>query len=287
VQRVHIRRCAERDVVLVLGMRRSGASAVMRRLSSCGAQRLETAPANGTDAPGCGDPPEIASPNDAFLRAHGSSWYDGTFRLQTGLVGAAERADFVTQIGSFLRGSLEDDKPIVVSEPCLGALLPYWVAAAEALRLSMNFIQVFRQPREVATALAVHEGLLPAHAFALWLKYNLIAERDTRGAPRIFVSYERLFGDWEGVVARCAGALELDLRVEGDQRPLGGFLSRSLRCDGGATESGTPLPAYVSHVYDLLREAEAGAVDTAAFDAIRRDYVASREPICYALSCPL
>lgn len=46
---------------------------------------------------------------------------------------------------------------------------------------------------------------------ALWLKYNLVAERHTRDMPHEFVDYANLLNDWHRKMKRIATTLEIDL----------------------------------------------------------------------------
>ena len=52
----------------------------------------------------------------------------------------------------------------------------------------------------------------PELSCALWLKYNLLAERQTRGMRRVFVEYANLLGNWRQEIARISTALSIDLR---------------------------------------------------------------------------
>ena len=293
MQRAHSRRTQVRDVVFLLGMGRSGSSALARMLSLCGgALPLDVVPPNFANPTGYWEPAQALALNDAFLYAHGSSWYDGTLALQTGLVGAAERADFVADIIEFLSTGFEDRGPIVLKEPRISGLLPYWTAAAAELALPVKFIHVVREPGEVANSLAARDGLSAAHSFALWLKYNLVPERDTRGARRIFVSYDRLMRDWESVAALCTVELELVLNVAGDaKRAVAAFLSPAFRHHRSAATNveavGAPLAGWALRTYGILLEAEAGTVRTSELDAIRTDYVASRHAAQYCLVHPV
>ncbi|GEM_PF-836280 len=278
-----------RDVIFVAGMGRSGTSALARVLALCGgALPLELLPPNFANDAGYWEPVQAIGLNDAFLEAHGSSWYDGSLALQTGLVGAVEREDFIAEIAEFLRTAFEPHGPLVLKEPRISALLPYWKAAVTAVGFRATFVHVFREPGEVAASLADRDGLSVPHSHALWLKYNLSAERDARHAPRVFVSYDRLMNDWAGVVPRCISELSLDLTVTGAQSTISEFLTPALRHHhttperAGAAADGLRAD-WVARLYALLREAERGRIREAEFDAIRAGYVDSGEAAEYVL----
>ncbi len=50
----------------------------------------------------------------------------------------------------------------------------------------------------------------------MWLKYNLLAERNTRALPRVFVDYANLLEDWRREVKRISAALAIDLSTRNE-----------------------------------------------------------------------
>ena len=86
----------------------------------------------------------------------------------------------------------------------------------------------------------------------MWLKANLLAERDTRAVPRVFVEYANLLKDWRREIERISAAVEIDLNTR-DERAIDEFLAPDLhhqQCSGPATERfGTD---WISAVYEVL-----------------------------------
>lgn len=283
-------RAPSRDVIFVVGMSRSGTSALARVVAMCGGmlpQRL--LPANFANPTGYWESERAVELNDEFLAAHGSSWYDGSLALNAGLVGAAERRTFVSVIADFFDGEVAAGGPLVVKDPRITGLLPYWTAAARVAGLSVKILHVFREPAEVVASLAQRDGLAADHALALWLKYNLVGERDARAFPRAFVAYDELIEDWEDAVARCIARLGLGITIGDAMRPaVAGFLQPELRHHrGAAIESGAQtaaLAAIARETYELLRSGAREPVRTADFDEILRAYAASRAPLEFRLS---
>jgi len=204
--------------VLIVGMGRSGSSALARVLSLCGgALPLGLPPADFANPSEYWEPARALELNEAVFASNGSSWYDGSLPLQTGLVSADAREDFCSAIAEFLQTGFEGGGPIVLKEPRISGLLPYWIGAVTELGWPLKVVHLFRNPGDVGASLATRNGLTIPHADTLWLKYNLIAERDARGLPRIFVSFEALLRDWQTALERCIGELDLDL-TQDDRR---------------------------------------------------------------------
>jgi hypothetical protein len=60
------------------------------------------------------------------------------------------------------------------------------------------------------------------------LKGNLLAERQTRGLPRVFVDYANVLDNWRREVTRISKALAIDLSAR-DDRAIEEFLTPDLR----------------------------------------------------------
>jgi len=271
-----------RDALFVVGMGRSGTSALTRVISFCGAALpLHVLAANFANPTGYWEPQRAVEINDRFLSAHSSSWYDAGLALQLAAPPAVVRHQFVAEIADFLGTGFGGDGPIVLKEPRISGLLPYWKLAVNSLGFAAKFIHIFRNPADVATSLAVRDGLAAGDSFALWLKYNLLAERAARTAPRIFVSFEDVMRNWESVVARCIADLRIDIVIRDDTRDfVARFLTPTLHHHRDTTVETAPLdPAlvgWVQRVYDVLLHARAGQIRTGEMDEIFTSYVESR-----------
>lgn len=214
----------------MLGMGRSGTSMLTGLLSLCGAKLpdrlLEPGEAN---VKGYFEPLDVLGINERFLKSVGLSWFDTSFRLQEDEFADVDSATLIEEIGRFLEG-YENHVPLVVKEPRIVALLKYWLPTATDAGWDVRIAAPVRHPREVSASLEKMHGLSVDYADALWLKYNLLTERDTRDWPRVFVAYDRLLADWRGELGRVATALdlELDLGRERDDA-VNSYVDKELR----------------------------------------------------------
>jgi 2-polyprenyl-3-methyl-5-hydroxy-6-metoxy-1,4-benzoquinol methylase len=272
---------AVRNVVFVVGMGRSGTSALTRVLSLCGAALpLQTLPANFGNPTGYWEPELALRINDRFLQAHASSWYDAKLRLPAPSVAADDEAELVAHASALLAEGFEQHGPIVVKDPRISALLPYWTAAAAKAGLRTSIVLCFRDPDEVAASLDRRDALPAAHSRALWLKYNLMAERDSRAFDRVFVAYDDVLSDWERVVERCAGELGLPLAIsERARASVADFLSADLRHHAAPAEARADgvVDGLVARTYALLNRAKERDADDVAFDAVFAAYAAVQD----------
>lgn len=242
--------------LFVLGMARSGTSALTRVLSLCGS----TLPAgmcgaDGNNPRGYWEPRAAIMLNESILRRHDSNWYDPTMRLQEELAfGAEEKAACIAEIAAYL-GTLPAAPLVVIKEPRITALSELWFEAARQVGFDVAAVIALRHPQEVVASAAKYVQTSPELSSALWLKYNLLAERHTRGMPRVFVDYANLLDDWHREVKRIATTLDIDLDTA-EESAIEEFLTPELRrqryCGPVADHFGSD---WISAVYEALRGA--------------------------------
>src|SRR5689334_14126238 len=186
-----------RQVVFVLGMGRSGTSALARFLSLCGGALPERLlGAHDSNPEGHWEPAEAIEINDAYLHRHGSSWFDPSFQLQNETqIEVTEQNALIERLTAFLQ-NWPDGPFLVVKEPRITALSDFWFEAARRCGLAIGIVIPVRHPMEVSASLVRRDGMTRELAAMLWLKYTLLAERQSRGMPRTFVSYQALLDDW-------------------------------------------------------------------------------------------
>lgn len=219
----------QRQIIFVLGMGRSGTSAITRVLALCGAHLPEPLlGASESNLPGHWEPIDAININNAFLRRYASSWYDPTLRLQGDIVfSAQEKAAYIERICGFLERS-HDGSLLVIKEPRITALAGFWFAAARKTSMTAKIVIPIRHPDQITASLAARDGLSPELSRVLWLKYNLLAERSSRELPRVFVEYENLLSDWRKEIGRIVERLAVDLS-NADEAAIDRFLDPTLQ----------------------------------------------------------
>jgi hypothetical protein len=216
-------------VLFVLGMGRSGTSALTRALSLCGAEIPRgMMGADRGNQRGYWEPREGLYLNESFLYRHGSSYFDPTLRLQEeGGLDRDEIAAFTAKIRDYLH-TLPVAPVVAVKVLHISLLAPMWFEAARQAGFDIATVLAVRDPQEVTASLAKFMGATPQLASALWLKYNLLAERETRNLPRVFVDYSNFLEDWRREVKRISHALPVDLHT-GNQAAVEKFVAKDLR----------------------------------------------------------
>jgi hypothetical protein len=220
-------------------MGRSGTSALANTLALCGAHLPDhLLGPHESNAKGHFEPTEALGINLDFLGAFGSDWDDPTFRLQHELDLRDVAPAYVQQITEFLC-SYADRAPLVVKEPRITTLTRYWFEAAANAGWEIKIVIALRHPAEVRDSLARRQGMAAELSDALWTKYCLLAERSSRGFPRVGVRYDRLMQDPGAEIERVSRTLDLNLVY--DAAAVSEFLEPELRhhavADDGVIDS--------------------------------------------------
>jgi GT2 family glycosyltransferase len=199
----------KQKAIVVLGMHRSGTSALTRVLNLCGAalpkQIMPPAPDNET---GFWESAEIIAIHEELLVSAGSRW-DDVLEFPQSWFTSNIAETFKCRIINILRENFSEAPLFVIKDPRMCRLVPLWLSVFKDFGAEPLFIFVVRNPLEVAASLEVRNGFLPAKSIMLWLRHFLAVERDTRGMKRVFISYEDLLNDWRGVVQMLS--VELDI----------------------------------------------------------------------------
>ncbi|MDV3129214.1 sulfotransferase family protein [Mycobacterium sp. 21AC1] len=271
---------APRPVALfVLGVPRSGTSALTRVLSLCGAT-LPTglSGADPRNPRGYWEPRASLHLNNTILRSHGSAVFDTSLRLQEdGGFDADQKAGCVNKIGEFL-STLPAAPLVLIKDLQITLLSSVWFEAARAAGFDITVVNMVRPPQEVIASGAADFLTSPELGSALWLKFNLLAEKSSRGLPRVFVEYANLLDDWRREVKRISVALGIDFGTR-DEDAIEDFLTPDLhrqRHTGPVTETfGTD---WISVVYDELHAAARDEPwDQSALDRVYAEYRASEQ----------
>lgn len=194
----------DRASLVVLGMHRSGTSALAGSLGLCGAwlgEEAELTAPNKENPRGFFERRDLRAICDRLLHAAGADWWK-----VSGFEPISIPHDALAEQSRALRKTLEElDKhgTWVIKEPRLCLLLP-------ALRGQITApvcIHVHRNPLEVAHSLRLRNGFGIAEGIALWEAYNLRALHASEGLRRVLVSYEELMTDPGGCIARLVEEL--------------------------------------------------------------------------------
>lgn len=175
--------------LIVLGMHRSGTSALARLLTAMGAyfgsDSLSTG-ANEENPKGFWERRDIRTRNDALLKSVSADWDQiDNFDLEK----IPEHAVKIYNLKmAAVIEDLDKNQPWMIKEPRLCLLYPL----LDPLLKSPVCLHIFRHPLEVAKSLQQRNDIPIASGVGLWERYNSDALSATLQRPRILISYNDL-----------------------------------------------------------------------------------------------
>ncbi len=200
-----------RGCLLVLGMHRSGTSALTRVLSLMGAALplnvMGPAPSNPT---GHWEPERLVALHDQMLAEAGSSWDDWR-KLDLAAQLPHGRLDhYKAEIRRLVEQEYGDAPLFVLKDPRISRFVPLYREVLGAMSIHVWPVLIVRSPLAVAASLETRNAFVGAQSQLYWLRHVLDAEAATRELPRAVVSYERLLEDWREALGPVAAQLGLE-----------------------------------------------------------------------------
>jgi hypothetical protein len=218
------------QVLLVLGMHRSGTSSVAGMLGLCGAANPKTLlPANDFNERGYFESRPICEFHDRLLQAVGSTWHDWT-SIEPASFHLA--ASFKDEAWALFEQEYGGAPLINFKDPRLCRLMPFWIDVFAANDVIPCTVMPIRSPLEVAQSLEKRDGFSLLQGLLLcWLGHVLASERASRSLPRVIFSWAEFLNDWPAVLRRVEATFGIvwPLRLDDIRQQVDGFLSVDLR----------------------------------------------------------
>lgn len=191
-----------RAAVVVLGMHRSGTSALAGVLNLMGCDVPATLMAMSESNPkGYFESVPLYEMHSRLLSSAGSRW-DDWLPLNPGWYRSTRAEEFHERAVQVLGEEFGTARLFVLKDPRICRLLPFWEDVLKTADVAPHYVLTHRNPLEVAASLEKRDGMDPGTGLLLWLRHVLDAEADSRGQPRSFVNYAGLLENWAGVMQK-------------------------------------------------------------------------------------
>jgi hypothetical protein len=260
-------------LVLLLGMHRSGTSAATRALNLCGVPVPDDLlPPMPDNLDGFWEPRSVVLLHDQALEMAGLSWRDPRPFPPDWFEGPAAAA-VRTRLWETIRPELQFKRRLVVKDPRLCRLLPLWRRICADNAVPLHCILTARNPLDVADSLHRRDAMQSADALLLWLRYVLEAERNSRGLPRGFMTYDQLMQEGAAAIRRAAAVADVVLAPDpAADDAVAAFLQsdrRHVQVSHAELEEAPAAPDWSKTAYTWLAQAAGGAKPpVAALDAV-------------------
>jgi glycosyltransferase involved in cell wall biosynthesis len=219
-----------KKLIVVLGMHRSGTSAVARGLQIMGVglgERLMPA-VEGDNPTGFWEDLDVYDLNNEMLESLHSDW-QGLLPVEAHHVQELRRNGFFLRAVELIRAKLQDERVFGLKDPRMARLAPFWVEVFAHCSLDVSYVLVVRNPLSVTRSLQHRNGIDPGAGYALWLTHVIGSLQATRACTRIVVDYDLLMADPGRELHRIARTLELAIDEQKLNEYVCSFLDQSLR----------------------------------------------------------
>lgn len=249
------RSVALRTAVLVLGMHRSGTSALARLTNFLGAALpRHLIPADQRNPRGYWESKPLVDLHDQLLGAIDSSWDD--WRAPPA---RWKESDGASRMAGTIRLTIDEEygnaPMFVLKDPRICRTLPYWMSILEKSGVRSAPLIIVRNPLEVAESLRERDGISFEKAMLLWLRHNLDAEYETRHLQRNIVTFDALLEDWKLLAVQSAARMGVTWTRQPPMQDVREFLDNELhnhRSTQAELEAHTEVPYWVKTAYRAL-----------------------------------
>ncbi|WP_319549661.1 hypothetical protein [Desulfogranum marinum] len=262
--------------IFVLGMHRSGTSALTGLLNTLGVELGEKLLSPLVDNPkGFFENQRVYDLNERFIQQCGFRWDDPFFFGQEWLEEKTTTL-FKEEIKQFLEKEFQGASLFSIKDPRISILFPLWREACEGSDILPVCILPIRHPVEVAKSLQVRNGFSLNKGINLWMNHTLAAEKNSRGCRRVFLSFNQLVNEPECVVEQLIEVFRLDDVIPDDYLERArGFVDKKLKHHDSEnfTEGfGAGLVDQAVDLFFAMCEQGEQRISILKFDKIRKQY---------------
>lgn len=219
-------------VIFVLGMHRSGTSALSGALASAGVAFGDQllGPEAGVNDKGFWEHRELVRINEALLKQQGLDWHTpfAAAALAPLLANASSVGTLWQQACELIAALLKQGSCVAIKDPRLCLLAPFWRQAVEQSSARVVVVHLLRHPAEVASSLYKRDGIQPDHANALWYEHSTLAQQFCEQQSRsITTRYDDLMQAPADTLQRILSTCDIPLQV--DRQRLADWIEPRLR----------------------------------------------------------
>ena len=187
------------SIIFVAGMHRSGTSVISSQLALLGNLIPDDAlPAAEDNQAGFFESDTVTRINEKTLENFGSNWRDPS-ALPANWLDTAKSSPLYDEACEFLGRYSACDGTLIVKDPRISKLLPFWLSASSDKSLAAAVLVVYRDPVSVARSLWARNNIPSGHSMQLWCRYYIDLWESIRSVPHAVVEFERYVANPEEV----------------------------------------------------------------------------------------
>lgn len=226
-----------RQLIVVLGMHRSGTSMLMRSLQVLGVGISSNLLGKHECNPeGFFEDARLVSGNNSILASANLRW-NSLEQIPAELLASAARSEAGDAGYKLLESILAEAEIMAIKDPRMCRLMPFWRPLLEKLPAKISYILALRHPYSVAYSLLKRQKInleselaikAGRHALYLWALHTLNALEGSYGLRRKLVISELLLENPEDFLTDLAKWLNLSIKPKALEEFLTSFLDHNL-----------------------------------------------------------
>jgi len=253
-----------KELIVVLGMHRSGTSAITRGLQVLGVSLGERLipPIEGNNSKGFWEDIEINAFDNEILYSIGSDWFYLS-PVEAHHINQLHDTGYFLRAVELLRKKVAGTEIFAFKDPRVTKLLPFWKEVFRHCQIDVNYVLALRHPLSVVKSLAKRDCFAAEHGYLLWLGHTLESLIGSAGKNRVLVDYDRMMQSPDHELSRMATAFGLVIDSEELRKYKVDFLDQSLRHTKYIYEDllmDSSCPEIIREVYRELMDVASGSV---------------------------
>jgi hypothetical protein len=247
------------EAIIVLGMHRSGTSAVSGTLMRLGGgSPKHLMPSSDGNERGYFESLAFMNFHDQLLESADSIWHDWR-EFNPEWRRSAVAADFRRRAKELLLEEFEGSALPVLKDPRICRFAPFWFDVLREMEIRPSIVIPVRSPLDVARSLAARHRLSLTHGLLLWLRHVVDAEAQSRDLARSIFTWQEFRDNWRGVCERIAKETHVVWPRMSDRasRGIERFLARDLvhhDTDHATLAAHGDVNEWTLRAYDALLE---------------------------------
>jgi glycosyltransferase involved in cell wall biosynthesis len=219
----------KKRLIVVVGMHRSGTSAITRGLQVMGVGLGDKImPGLEDNVKGFWEDLDFNALNIEMLSVLDSNWHH-LAPIEPDDVNTLRKKGYFLRAVELLRTKVGNSPLFGFKDPRVAKLLPFWKEVFVHCQIDTSYLLATRHPLSVVKSLKKRDGFEAAKSYAMWLGHVITSLSCTVGENRIVVDYDRLMQSPDHEINRIATCFNLTIDAIELQTYKTEFLEQGLR----------------------------------------------------------
>ncbi|AHF08076.1 sulfotransferase family protein [Desulfitobacterium metallireducens] len=219
-----------KKLIVVLGMHRSGTSAITRGLQVLGVNLGDNLmpPVEGNNAKGFFEDLDLNALNVELLQTLRSDW-DYLSPIEDSDVEKLRKNGYFLRGVEILNQKFSNTSTFGFKDPRVAKLLPFWKQVFAYCKFDVGYVLAVRHPLSVVKSLEKRDGFDSEKSYMLWIGHVLASISNTEEHKCVIVDYDLLMQAPERELGRIADCFDLIVNPDEMKNYRSEFLDEGLR----------------------------------------------------------